>query len=317
MTYVPQVCRYIPMVRKVNREKPPRRAANSRLAVRATWAATQALGVVAPRLSGRPASVLWFTPWRLPQSERSRQREREWLRGAEPFEAAGLRGFAAGDGPLVLLVHGWGGWASRLGALVRPLVESGHRVVGIDLPAHGSSPGRRSNPFEMSEALLEAAGSLGPLRAVVAHSFGGIVSLLAMDRGLKPESAVYLAPALRAEQIRTRFAELFRLPPRVMDALVRRINRQFGSDVWERLDGRRIAERLAARDLDLPVLILHDPEDRDARYSDALAMSEILPAARLRSMPGAGHHRIVVDEQAVTATVEFVTGRGAAEGRSA
>jgi pimeloyl-ACP methyl ester carboxylesterase len=287
----------------------PRRAANSKLALRGTWVATQALGLVSPRLSGRPASTLWFTPWRLPQSEGSRAREREWLRGSKPFKVAGLEGFVAGDGPVILLVHGWGGWASRLGAFVRPLVETGHQVVGMDLPAHGSSPGRRTNPFEMADALLKVAGAAGPVHGLISHSFGGLVSLLAMERGLKPGVAVYLAPVLRPDHVRARFAELFRLRPRVMDALVRVIDRHFGSDVWEELDARRIAYRLASRGPEVPVLIAHDPEDRDALFSDALEMSQILPGARILRVAGAGHHRILVEESVVTAAVEFVNGR--------
>jgi pimeloyl-ACP methyl ester carboxylesterase len=278
------------------------------LAARGTWVATQALGLVSPRLSGRPASVLWFTPWRLPQSEGSRAREREWLRGSKPFKVAGLQGFVAGDGPVVLLVHGWGGWASRLGAFVRPLVETGHQVVGMDLPAHGSSSGRRTNPFEMADALVKVAGSVGPVHALVAHSFGGLVSLLAMERGLKPGAAVYLAPALRSDHIRARFAELFRLRPPVMDALVRVIDRRFGSEVWKELDAPRIASHLASSGPDVPVLIAHDPEDRDALFSDAVAMSEILPGARILKVAGTGHHRILVEESVVTSAVEFVSG---------
>jgi pimeloyl-ACP methyl ester carboxylesterase len=277
------------------------------LAARGTWLATQALGLVSPRLSGRPASILWFTPWRLPQSEGSRARESEWLRGAKPFKVAGLQGFVAGNGPVILLVHGWGGWASRLGAFVRPLVETGHQVVGMDLPAHGSSPGRRTNPFEMADALLEVARCAGPVHALVSHSFGGLVSLLAMERGLKPGAAVFLSPALRSDHVRERFAELFRLRPRVMDALVRVIDRHFGSEVWEELDARRIAHRLASRRPDVPVLIAHDPEDRDARFSDALEMSQILPRARILRVAGAGHHRILLEESVVTAAVEFVS----------
>ncbi len=286
----------------------PRRAANSKLAVRGTWLATQALGLLSPRLSGHPASILWFTPWRLPQSEGSRAREREWLRGSKPFQVAGLKGFVAGNGPVVLLVHGWGGWASRLGAFVRPLVETGHQVVGMDLPAHGSSPGRRTNPFEMAEALLEVARCAGPVHALVSHSFGGLVSLLAMERGLEPGRAVLLSPALRSDHVRDRFAELFRLRPRVMDALVALIDRRFGSEVWEHLDARRIAYRLASRGPDVPALIAHDPEDLDAPFSDALEMSQRLPRARVLRVGGVGHHRILVEERVVTAAVEFVSG---------
>lgn len=285
----------------------PRRAADSKVALGGVWIATQALGLVSPRLAGRPASTLWFTPWRLPQSDRARARERDWLEGSTPFQVAGLRGFVAGNGPVVLLVHGWGGWASTLGTFVRPLVEAGQQVVAMDLPAHGASPGRRTNPFEIADALLEVAGSVGPVHAVIAHSFGGLVSLLAMERGLEPGRVVLLSPALRADHIRARFAELFRLRRPVMDALVGVIDRRFGSEVWKELDARRIAGVLASRRPEVPFLIAHDPEDPDAPFSEAQALSRILPRAQLLRVEGAGHHRMLLDEGAVAAAFEFVT----------
>ena len=52
--------------------------------------------------------------------------------------------FAWGAGPSVLLVHGWEGRGAQLGALVDPLVAAGYRVVALDGPAHGDSPGRLS-----------------------------------------------------------------------------------------------------------------------------------------------------------------------------
>src|SRR5688500_3716674 len=160
----------------------------------------------------------------------------------------------------------------------------------------------------MADALLEVARCAGPVRALISHSFGGIVSLLAMERGLKPGTAVFLSPALRSDHVRDRFAELFRLRSAVMDALVRRIDGRFGSEVWEHLDSRRIAYRLASRGSDVPMLIAHDPEDQDAPFADALELSQRLSRARILEVPGAGHHRMLVEESVVTEAVEFVSG---------
>jgi pimeloyl-ACP methyl ester carboxylesterase len=263
----------------------PRRAANSKLALRGTWLATQALGLVSPRLSGRPASVLWFTPWRLPQSEGSRARETEWLRGSKPFKVAGLQGFVAGEGPVILLVHGWGGWASRLGAFVRPLVETGRQVVAMDLPAHGSSPGSQTNPFEMAEALLKVAGSAGPIHALISHSFGGLVSLLAMERGLKPGTAVFLAPALRAGHVRARFAEiepawqtLFRNNVLEWKELAT------SPDTFPDLDQDRV------RQLRVPTLVLSGGKNAGG-FNDRVdaRLHELIPGARRVVLPDASH----------------------------
>ena len=49
------------------------------------------------------------------------------------------------DGPRVALLHGWGSHAARFGNFVEPLLAAGFSVVGIDAPAHGDSPGNRSD----------------------------------------------------------------------------------------------------------------------------------------------------------------------------
>ena len=47
-----------------------------------------------------------------------------------------------GSGPVVYLVHGWGGRRGQLDPFVAPLVQSGHTVVAFDAPSHGdSAPG--------------------------------------------------------------------------------------------------------------------------------------------------------------------------------
>src|SRR5690349_395790 len=57
----------------------------------------------------------------------------------------GLAATAWGEGPPVLLVHGWAGRGTQLGEFVAPLVAAQRRVVALDAPAHGDSPGTQTN----------------------------------------------------------------------------------------------------------------------------------------------------------------------------
>ena len=70
----------------------------------------------------------------------------------------------------------------QLGAFVEPLVEAGYRVVAYDGPAHGESPGRRTNIFKLTEGLMAVADAVGPLSGVIAHSLGTTAVLLAASR---------------------------------------------------------------------------------------------------------------------------------------
>ena len=70
--------------------------------------------LLAPRLGGRAANRLWFT---LPRP----MKDTPLPPGGEPFtvtaQEASVRGHVWGDGPVVYLVHGWGGRGSQLAAL--------------------------------------------------------------------------------------------------------------------------------------------------------------------------------------------------------
>src|SRR5678815_4084303 len=77
-----------------------------------------------------------------------------------------------GGGPTVVLVHGWNGTSGDLSAFIGPLRDTGRRVVAIDLPAHGRSPGRFSDlpgAVDAVEAVLRREPNV---EAVIAHSFG-------------------------------------------------------------------------------------------------------------------------------------------------
>src|SRR5688572_12069614 len=152
--------------------------------LKATWLAARLTAPISRRLAGFFAWRLWFTPWRLALSEKAKAREAAWLEGTTPlvvpFGRGTLRGFTAGEGPTVLLVHGWGDRASRLGAFIAPLTAAGYRVAAVDLPAHGDSSGLRTNAYEAAAGIRATADHLGGVDAVIAHSMGGAETLLAL-----------------------------------------------------------------------------------------------------------------------------------------
>src|SRR5262245_22361365 len=97
------------------------------------------LSAVAPGLAARLAARMFLTPRRHPRplAERSllmTARSDPLLVGGRPVES-----WTWGAGPLVLLVHGWSGRGTQLGALIDPLVAHGLSVAAFDAPGHGDS----------------------------------------------------------------------------------------------------------------------------------------------------------------------------------
>lgn len=277
----------------------------SRLVLAATWLAARTLGAVSPRLGGAIASRLWFTPWRIAPSDATRQREREWLTGADPLEFAvddvRLSGWTVGHGPTVLLVHGWGDRAARLGAMIDPLTSAGFRVVGVDLPGHGGSPSGPTDLYSLAAA-VRAVGSQVSARAVVAHSMGGGVALLALRDRLAVDAVALVAPAVRLENALTPFQRMFRLSDRTMDGLRARIEDRFGQEVWRDV----AADRIVA-DLAVPGVVVHDRTDTQIAHADARMLVDAWTTATMVTTDGLGHTRILRDPDVTSRIAEFLS----------
>ena len=141
--------------------------------------------LVSTELTGRWLNRLWFRSQRYPEPAR----EQEWLASAQRLEfvhrGRPLAVYSWGEGPTVLLVHGWHGRGTQLGAFAAPLVSAGYRVVAFDAPAHGRTPGHATDLPEVSGTLLAVANAFPPLHGVTAHSFGTVRTLVAIRTGLR------------------------------------------------------------------------------------------------------------------------------------
>lgn len=281
------------------------RAADSKLALRATWLATRAAASVSPRAAGPLAARLWFTPWRIRPNERGMARQAQWLDGTERLTFTTGRhriaAFAAGSGPVVVLVHGWGERAASLGAFIDPLTAAGYRVVGIDLPGHGDSSGGAVDGFEVSAAIRSVCDELGAVHAVVGHSMGGMATTFAAAEGLDVDALVLLAPSARLDHAFDTFTTLLALPTNAKTGLKQTIDRRYGSDVWQRLSGVT-----AAPNVRVPALVVHDREDPQVAFADAEELVAALPEARLVTTDGLGHGRILRDENVIRVVVSFL-----------
>ena len=231
-------------------------------------------------------------------------REKAWLRGSREMKvASGIHRLATwswGRGPTVLLIHGWEGRGSQMGAFIEPLTTAGFRVVTFDGPGHGRSTGRRSSLVEMADAVADVGRSVGPLYAVVAHSAGAAVTTMALADGLPAEQAVFLAPPADPGRFLYALADLLGLPEAIPRATQERIEGRF--DVrWEDLRATTLAPVMKT-----PLLVIHDRDDRQVPFDDAREIVRDWPGARLLTTTGLGHVRPLREPGVVTTVVEHL-----------
>lgn len=261
-------------------------------------------GAISSELAGAGAARLFMTTRRHPMPEREReqlQSARAWHLDSEwgPLAAWTWGSEDAPHSPTIALLHGWEGRASQLGAFAPPLVAAGYRVVGIDGPGHGASPGRSSSLVALGRALRALGDHLGPLAGVVAHSAGSAGAIHALTRGLEVERLVCVAPGVDLEGYAREFARMFGLSAAVSASMRRRIQRRLGVS-WEELDPRRVPARLR-----VPLLVIHDRGDRETPFAGGAGLAQAW-GARLIATEGLGHTRILRNETVVAQAVEFL-----------
>jgi pimeloyl-ACP methyl ester carboxylesterase len=275
------------------------------IAFRTTTLALRILERVLPTVGARWAEDLWFT---VPANN-----GRGDVEPSVPGEEFGVRAYgrrmvgqAWGEGPTVYLLHGWGGRRRQLGAFVDPLVAAGYRVVAFDAPSHGDSePGeqgrRRSSIPEFAHVLAAVRTAAGPAHAVVAHSVGCVAAAIALRDHLSVGRLVFIGSPAEMRPHIHEFASRIGLGERILSRLVDRIERRVESPL-SHFDMPAIAAQVTTP----PLLLVHDRDDNETRWSDSEAIAKAWPGARLLTTTGLGHRRILRDRDVINEVVTFI-----------
>lgn len=229
-----------------------------------------------------------------------------------------LRTREAGDGPLLLCLHGIG--SSSASFLPQLDAFAGRRVVAWDAPGYAGSPDP-TTPLTMDDYADLAAATItarGYADAVVlGMSWGGVIAMRLAQRHPSLVRALVLGDSTRgsgqspaqATAMRQRPLELAAHGPETFAAL--RARRLLAADATAaeaeaaatamaeaiRLPGYAYAaQAMAATDLDgtlgdltVPTLVLYGDQDRVTGQRESEALAAQIAGAVLRTVPDAGH----------------------------
>lgn len=268
--------------------------------LRALRAALRATDALSPDLARRWAQRLFTTPPRHAASEA----ERATLRRACPFhfESGGLKlqGWSWGEGPSVLLAHGWGGRGGQLHAFVTPLLEAGHSVLTFDGPGHGRSEGHTASVPMFAKAMQDLSDARGPFHAIIAHSFGGATTAYALSHGLPATRAVLIAAPESPEGFYRELLTMLGFSETRQEACLRAMERDYGLRLEDIHGPKRVAE------IRVPGLIVHDAQDREVPVAHGEAYAAAWPGATFIRTEGLGHRRILKDDAVIAQAVAFL-----------
>lgn len=268
--------------------------------LRKFFALTQA---ASPRLAGLLAFRMFLTPPRRAIDPAdvaiNAQAKRSTLKfGAEEFTVWKWEH----PGPVVVLIHGWGSRASRFGAFIGPLRSAGFSVIGIDAPAHGASRGRTSDLPRFRDSLTRVLREFEPIHAVIGHSLGGgaVLTVLAETAENHPKKICLFGVPGDMDYILESFAMMLGLKAKALAFLRARFAAKFGRPA------SAVSVAAAAPSVRVPVLIVHDEEDKVAPYSQGAALAAAIPGARLLTTRGFDHSGALRDAATIDQVVAFL-----------
>ncbi|MEQ3662872.1 MAG: alpha/beta hydrolase [Flavobacterium sp.] len=199
-----------------------------------------------------------------------------------------------------LLVHGWSGRGTQLVKIADQLTEIGYSTISFDAPAHGKSSGSSTLMIEFIASILELEKKYGKFDIAIGHSLGGMSVLNSIKRGLKVNKAVIIGSGDSINDILHDFVKKMKLKPKIADLM----RNSFEADFKESMENYSGSN--AAKDVSVPVLVIHDKDDEDVPYTASENIHKTLKNSELMITKSLGHRKVLGNEDVLLKIKNFV-----------
>lgn len=251
----------------------------------------KALGHVAPKLGAKLMYRLWLSSPKYPEPPRERFWRESSVQSSLNTQYGKIAVYQWGDHtkPIIVLMHGWSGRGTQLAHFTKMLIDAGYSVMAFDAPGHGRSPGKSTDLVQMSDTLNQVATHYGQPYAIIAHSFGVLVTAYSLaSRSIQIKKIVCLSSPITPSYLVDRFASILQIPTNISSKFRKYFEKNFGEDLWT-----RFAADENAKQLSMPALIIHDDKDDIVDWHISEKLAAAWPDAEFVKTSGYGHRRIL------------------------
>ncbi|MFT6490430.1 MAG: pimeloyl-ACP methyl ester carboxylesterase [Parvibaculaceae bacterium] len=234
-----------------------------------------------------------------------RPQDEALLKGVDSFcfgPDGSRKAWSIGEGPLVVLVHGYSGRGVQMATLARHLASKGFQCLFFDAGGHGES---QPEKIGFSTFIRDTRDFFihikTPVYALIGHSAGALAMMRARELyGISAEKYAIISaplfPYVPLESMRATGA-----PEESIGYMKAVLSDQFEMS-WSSLVG---GEAFVV-ETDKALLAIYDTEDPMVRHTDAEVLAGIWPKATVVKTSGYGHNRILQAEETLAAVAGFV-----------
>lgn len=205
-----------------------------------------------------------------------------------------------GEGPAVLLVHGWAGRGLQLHNFIQPLLDKGHSVIAFDAPAHGESTGVATNYFEFHLSVNSVIKHFKNIEIVIGHSMGcgAVTSNLKEFSSIK--KAVLIAPQYDIKKELTQWSEKVLLGKENFLKILNYLEQKYQIRLAD------VNPKNMASQIDTDILLVHDREDIPCSHVNSIQLAKEFENNHVYLTKNLGHYRILKDKKVVNHIIEFI-----------
>lgn len=200
----------------------------------------------------------------------------------------------------VLLAHGWAGRSTQLFMIANKLLEKGFMVISFDAPSHGKSLGKTTNLLEYIETINAIHQKYGPFEAAIGHSFGALAVMNSQAKNIFFKTLVTVGSGDKVSDIIFNFSYNLGFDNKFGSQLIQYFEKK------NKLNIDDYATNKVAKNVKIPVLIIHDANDGDVAVSCAINIRQSLKQGKLLITNGLGHTKILRNKNVTLRIVDFI-----------
>ncbi len=213
--------------------------------------------------------------------------------------------YTMGEGPTIVLSHGWSGTASQFFPLMEKIVESGFKAVAFDHVGHGQSEGKLASLpafIHATEAVIDDCNQAEKGSAVVgiaSHSMGTVSTLESRHAGALSVPLLLVAPSLNYTQDMMTTVSRSGYSMKLFKAVIDELSDHYGLP-FEAIDPIGKLEVRTPK-----TFIIHDEADKYAKYEHSKKASAF-EGVTLTTTQQCGHGRILKSKEIMTVCDEWL-----------
>jgi hypothetical protein len=246
------------------------------------------LALVSPKRAGKKGFELFCWPRRI----KMKPHQLEFLDKADEkftivYAEKKVQAYRWGNGAKkILLLHGWQSHTYWWRYVINRLSKDEFTIFSLDAPGHGLSEGDFLNLPHYSGLIEKFIQEQKSLHAILTHSFGGFAAVYALHKTpqLQVSKMVVMASPGDVQFFFNYYNRMLRLSQKTTTAIINYFIQFIGHPPAY----FQMSE--FAKTLTQTGLIIHDTEDKEAPYKNALTINTTWKNSTLITTTGLGHN---------------------------